>query len=372
MFSRGSGKLVTSVLVAAIALTKMAAGATTNIQYRSTALGIAVNIFDPPNSNAWVAVNHSISLEATAADIDECRVSTDGGVTWGAWKNYGDDVSSGTTASDYHVIWTGPGNPDIEFPGGRYGRSVLYKAGPPGSSGTASITCEAFDYDRANDSEDTNGDTAGSPDSGNNSDGSGSDTVDINIWEVEATVSQAGSKSLNNDVADRPLYGDPKLGWVFPGTPPGCIGYHGNTEIKGVIKPASAPGFLVGWRSEVMGTVKHIDTSSVPNYVIDLFNPTWTPDGPNPGFADVDPKFPNGTGSDTDEVFMNDNPGARVGASNDSDIVANGWSEINWDDDYRSYAVSFYGVPISNVETWEVKFVLEVVNQKWSPVSHTP
>ena len=371
---RFSGGLASAVTFLTVVTCWQAGAAITNIEYNTGGNGITVSITSPANDNTWIPVNGSASLMASASDLDQCRTSTNNGASWSNWSNYYDDVTSGTTSTDYHMIWSGPGNPAQEFAYGRYGTSVTYYPGPYGNAGDKSITCTAYDYDRTSpdDREDTNGDTTGSPNSSANNDGSGSATRTIHVWQVTVTTRQSGSKSTNNDIANYAVYGDPSLGFVTPNNPAGCAGYHGKTEFKGVITSGAPYRADYLWCNFKKGTSRHAVSSDPSTWIVHANYPDFVADGPDSAFADSDPRHPNATGTDTSEIYGWDGPGFAAGLSNDSNIAApDNWCKYEYQRDFK-VLVKSGSLTVSNECLWAVTMALDVSSGHWTATSHTP
>jgi len=305
---------------------------------------ITVSITSPAN-NTYVPINHTQVLTASASDPDCYRVGT-------TWYDYSDDVTSGETWEDYHMDWGAAEGYFTEM----YGTSATYLA-PDYSAGynvrDVYVCVQADDYNRGTD-------TFGANDPGDAAE------MHLKVWQVTVTVSQVHSQSPNNDADDLlTIWGGTTHGWIIPGTPAGATGYHGNTEITGSIP--EGPGVTTGytWAHFRKGIGKYQDGGGWH----DLDNtPNWVADGPY-GYYDVDSRHPNGV-TDVRQIFMQDPPGATVGASNDDGIAA-GWTDLSFQYDFKS-RVMYGGIRISNEPEWETKFVLDVVEGHWHVVSHTP
>lgn len=321
------------------------------------AVGSAISAsITSPATNTYLPINHTKSLTATASDVDCYRVEE-------TWYSYSDDVTSGNAPSDYHIFWTAS-------VGGFYdecGTSASYYA-PDYSAGNnvrnATITATAYDFNR-------------SPDTYGYADGSDSDQITLKVWQVTVTKKQTGSRSTNNDCSGTlpTLLGGNTLGWVSHGTPTGCTGYYGKTELKGTI-PSDVPtvsGFA--WIQDTKGVIRFKTLASIPNWVTPYFQDTstWADDSPFAIWQDGDSRHPNTTGTDVNEIFMLDAPGFDAWASNNANIAApvNGRA-LNYDLDFRSY-VKLGGVRVSNQMEWDVAFTVVENSGVWAlSGGHTP
>jgi hypothetical protein len=307
----------------------------------------------------YVAINHALTLSASATDIDSyCRPEADGGDN--TWYDYQDDVTSGDLAADHHLWWTVTSG-DGEFPEtSKYGTAGTYHA-PVYKAGQdlrdVRVRAAADDYQR-------NGDELGSV----NDDGEVSDPFDLKVWQITVDVQQDGFTDPDSDATPAPIqWGGTDLGWVIPGTPAGAEGYFGNTQITGTI-PAG-PGVLSGfsWDHRVIGTAKGRYQGTW--YTI-YDAPDWRDDTPHPVYTDVDPRHPDSTGPDKRKLFMNDSPGFTANASNDN-LIAIGWDRMEIDYEFKAF-VAWNGTKVSNEKRYVVKFGVEEVNQHWSPLHHQP
>jgi hypothetical protein len=307
----------------------------------------------------YVPINHDFTLTATAADCDSYRLPVSEGGN-GQWYDYSDDVTSGNTLADHHMWWMVTSG-DGSFPEtSRYGATGTYVA-PEYSAGSnlrdVTVQARAQDYQRNGDNLGDDGDAQAN-----------SNNFALKVWQVTVTVSQAGTKSTNNDATTAPTdHGGTDLGWVVPGTPAGAEGYYGNTEIEGSI-PAG-PGVVTGysWQSFKKDGAKYKSGGTWHDITNDA---DWTADHPYATYQDQDSRHPNTTGTDVREVFMLDAPGFNAGATNDYGI-SSGWTDFVFDYQFKSQ-VMYGGKRISNECIWEVDFTLDVVAGKWHVVSHTP
>lgn len=323
---------------------------------------IEVNIWHPSDAEKsgnppahYTPINQIVDMFASASDTDSyCLPADEGGD--GIWYNYSDDVRSGFSAADHHLLWTISSGGGEFVDSNRYGFLASYRA-PDYSHGnnlrTVRVKVEADDYQRA-------GDNLGDPnDSGKD------DSIELKIWQVTVSFRQSGTNSPNNNVQAPIHTGGANLGWVTPGTPPGNTGYNGNTEIKGTI-PAG-PGVVTGyyWVNEKKGFTRRKVNGG--DWVNVLGSTVWTGDSPHHLFQDRDSRH---GGVDVREIFMVDSPGFEAGASNDFGIDQ-GWTDVERDMNFRAH-VKLGDTRISNKQVWPVKMVLEVANGKWSVISHTP
>lgn len=304
---------------------------------------ISVSITSPAD-NTYVPINHTQTLTATATDIDCYRVGT-------TWYDYGDDVTSGDQSTDFHVWWTATAGIMTDM----YGTAATFLA-PDYSAGNdvrdVVVSAHADDVNRG---DDTYGDSTETSQQQN---------LTLKVWQVTVTVSQAGTKSVNNDADALPVtHGGTTHGWIIPGTPVGATGYAANTEIMGSIPegPGVQTGFV--WESFRKGIAKFRSGG----VWTDLDNtPNWADDSPE-DYYDVDSRH---GGTDERQIFMQDAPIFHAGATNDAGIAA-GWTDFSYQYDFKS-RVMYGGIRISNEPEWETKFVLVVMGGVWHVVSHTP
>lgn len=325
---------------------------------------IEVDLYSPADGT-YVPINFTKYLFAHANDEDCFRYRQVGTSQWSAWYNYWDVVENGNTSTTYHMWWTA----DMGTYTDMYGTQALWTA-PDYSSGNnvrdVTVTAHANDYHRGTD-------TLGYNDTGRE------DWITLKVWQVTVTTNRS-SISTNNDcygyVGPPDIYPTSKakrqLGWIYFNNPTGAEGYWGKTELIGTV-PTGVPtvsGF--DWKSEVMGVYRHKTTSSDPDWVwpYDVRYVNWEDDSPGSSFSDEDCRHPNG-GTNVHEIFMLDGPGLGSNANNDNNI-ANGWSHIDFDFDFRTY-VKIGGYRVSNIEPWEVEFDLVESGGVWTvDGGHTP
>lgn len=308
---------------------------------------ISVSITAPAD-NTYMPINYIQPLTATASDTDCYRVGT-------TWYDYSDGVTSGNSSTDYHMWWTASTGTFIDM----YSTSASYQA-PDYSAGNnvrdVTVSVHADDFNRGTD-------TCGYGETAQQQ------NITLKVWQVTVTVSQAGTKSANNDAADIPAsVGGHTRGWIIPGTPAGATGYHGNTEIMGSIPegPGAKTGFT--WKNYTKGVAKYKKAGAWTD-VMNSDN-TWIEDGPV-AYYDADSRHPNTTGPDVRQIFMQDTPGFIADATNDFGIGL-GWTDLSFQFDFKSSVRYGAIIRISNEPEWETKFVLDVVGDKWHVVSHTP
>ena len=305
----------------------------------------------------YLPIGHEIKIEAAASDEDEyCRDAASGGD--GQWYPWNDDVISGNTAADYHMIWAklgGPGEITEE-----YGTSCIFNAPTEYMASGGDLQAATIEV-VASDKHARDGLALGAGDPGV------IDQVVIKVWQVTVTSKQAGAWDGANDInaAGFSTVGLPTLGMNTPGAPAGTTGFHGSTENKGAIPsdPEVSTGY--SWCNDKKGTSS--DFINGQWVVVDDFQ-NWTPDNPIAAATDVDQ---SSGGVDTWKIFMVDAPGLGTGAGNNAGI-ANGTTGLDFRLEFRSY-VKLNGIVISNKEVWEVDFELKAVNGVWTILqNHTP
>lgn len=323
---------------------------------------IDVDIIYPPD-DTYVTINGEKGLACTASDPDCERNKPDGGA-WSDWYPISDDVTSGNTSSNYHILWTFTGDGEI-LDEDKYYTSSLYTA-PDYSEGNdvrdVTITATADDIDRGNESPTNKG----------YKESDANDSITLKIWQVTVTAQQSGTTSTNYDGTAMPqYYGDTDLGWITPNDP-NAAGYHGNTQIKGSIP--SGPNVQTGysWSQYFKGYARYKVNGG--SWVYDPNEPDWKEDGT--ALTDCDSRHPNGGGTDVREIFTLDAPGFTAGYDN-NDYIGNphNWTDAENKLDFKTY-VNYGGNRISNEDCiWEVDFVLDVneADSTWIPVGeHTP
>lgn len=313
---------------------------------------IRVDITAPPN-DTYVPINSPVGLTADVSDLDCGRVGD-------FWYLYNDDVTSGETAQDHHIVWSATtGTFTDEY--GTVGRYLAPDFSPGPSVRNVTITATADD----------GGDAWGVDETAQ------SDSVTIKVWQVTVTVLQTGDASITN--YDGPLetyLGGAHLGWVVPNSPAGSLCYDGNTLLMGSI-PAAVPYRAdYVWRNDKKGLKQYMTVTSSPGWIVQYNSATWQDDWATTGRpgSDGDPKHPNGTGTDVKEIFGHDAPGLQVGAANNWGIPA-GWITCERNMEYEGY-VELSGYTVSNRAPWSVEFTIEATTPwtgTWTPVgNHTP
>ena len=316
----------------------------------------------------YVPINHARFLKATAFDKDCWRADEND-----AWHPYDDDVTSGNTETNHHMWWTVS---DGKLPA-MYGPSATYHA--PGYSiarqllgkgvSDVTVTVNAVDFNRGA-GEQSGNKTTGFPDT------QGKKSIVLKVWQIMVSKKQYGKIDDNNGAPQTPSYGDPFLGWIFPGKTetPQADGYYGNTQIKGTIPPGPNARMGYQWYQRKKGIkgYKVIGMIDWKNY---YNNQTiWEPDmDPSYPGLDADPRH-HITGVDVREIFANDAPGFPVGIDNNDLIEEDGMTGYQFDMRYKIWVeVDGIGGPVSNELVWRVKFTLKVQDGVWYALdSHIP
>lgn len=318
-----------------------------------------------PLDDTYVTINGERSLFCTASDPDCERNKPDGG-EWSDWYPISDDVTSGDSSSDYHILWTCSGGGQImeDITHTKYGTLATYEA-PDYSAGNnvrdVTVTATADDFDRGNENPTNKGYKESDDD----------DSITLKVWQVTVTAQQSGTTSSNYDGPTMPeRFGDTDLGWITPASDPNTDGYYGNTQIKGSIP--SGPGVTTGyaWYQYITGHSRYKVNGG--SWVYDANYPSPHLDVPPPVVnSDTDSMS---DGEDVREIFLLDAPGWWAYTSNDRYIDPENWSdkEISYDLEIH---VEYGGNQISNTCDWDTDYVLDVneIDSTWMPVGgHTP
>lgn len=324
---------------------------------------ISGDITTSRGDNPTIQINAPLSLSLNAYDND-MRFN---GMFWAL---YADDVTSGETASDYHIIWSASAGTMTD----PYGTTAQFIAPDfAAGQGVREINIQAVvdDVNRGADVDafDDPALNAAEP---------------VNVFQITLTLDQGGAPgapptSISPNYSGPPIPasgGGGQLGWIEPGNPGGSDGYYGSTQIKGTIPiPGRESGWT--WSQDKKGTRTHTVTppGGASTVVVDENFATWVPDiRPGDGYQwqDTDARHPNATGPDTREIFLWDAPGVRVGVGNNAGIgPPNNWTDINFDIDYKVWVNGPDG-RISNELVYEVFFDLDEGTGTWVPAAHRP
>lgn len=271
---------------------------------------------------SYFPVNTKFNCIANASDLDRVDVryyvppneenGTPGG--WTPWTEgkMSDDVTSGSTASDYHIRWEvskGEVSP-------LYGSFTTFQGLEPDGSSVDSVTIKAIadDLNRGNEPPETLG--ANDP--------AGTAQSVVKIWEVTLSLSRGGSWSMNNDT---PLFrelcaaGGKKLGKVNNGDASTCEtticdgfidGFYDNIEFKGSIPPEVPDATNnFGFPQVIRGNTRSFNGS------------TWQANPNITSFESDGTLFGDGSSlsvaagnTDVNEVFALDTPGVVTTCSN--------------------------------------------------------
>ncbi len=232
----------------------------------------------------------------------------------------------------------------------QYGTTASYEAGPytvGDNVRSVTITVEADDFDG-------NGDTDSTSD---NDEAKDSHTVTLKVWQLAVEENQAHDNDCAlavpaSDGGSNP--GD----WCIPNTPAGCTKYTWNQEIKATIPVGpSTTGITFTWVQKKKGTYTGVldgDPINVLPPIADGNPDVWAneeADGPTPTSQQTTPV--------NRKIFMDDQPGFRAGAANNIGI-ADDWTELDCQRDYRSYVV-VGGRVVSNKMEWLPYYKINVV-----------
>jgi len=309
-----------------------------------------VSILTP---DSYLPINHEQALLAAAGDWDCYRVGE-------TWYSYSDDVTSGETETDWHIVWMLAGGSDGEIVdpygvGGQY-LAPDYESGEDMREIVIMAACE--DYNRGDDTfgwNDTNAGTA---------------ELLLKVWQVRMEVDQDGSVHDYYDGPSMPdKYGAGDLGWVEFDDPEDCEHYGANTQIRGTIPEEAGETEGYQWMQQKRGTSR-VWKSGASDWTYLQNLPTWVMDGDPADYDYIDPdsKSPNGTGTPRWLIFFRDCPGQEAGPNNDRGIgPPSNYIILERDMHYRTW-VNLDGVTgkrVSNYAEWRLKFQTIEDNGKW-------
>lgn len=326
---------------------------------------ISVHVLSPKH-NSYMPINYFQSLSATAMDPD-CQRHKYDGEEWSDWYVIYDEVTSGTTSSDYHMWWTcGIGEIMEDF---KYGTHAEYIS-PDYSDGSsiriACISVYADDFNRGDESPTNRG----------HDDSQGCDSINLYIWQVTVSARQSGTVSSNYDGERFSVYaGGDQLGWVEYNNPTDCEQYAGNTELAGSIPSGPTwpgPGDYTDWKWSqfTKGYGRH-KVSGGSNWIYDENDSDWTEEalGSYPA-KDEDSRH---NGSDVREIFLIDIPGFYGGEYNNQGILSPFYYvDLEYDFDFKTYIIKGE-TRVSNLCIWHVDFALTESGGVWTVNgSHSP
>lgn len=312
---------------------------------------ISGDITTSRGDNPTIQINAPLSLSLNAYDND-MRFN---GMFWAL---YADDVTSGETASDYHIIWSASAGTMTD----PYGTTAQFIAPDfAAGQGVREINIQAVvdDVNRG-------ADVDGFDDPALNA------AEPVEVFQITLTLDQGSGGPPNPPTSVSPNYDGPavpewygggQLGWIEPGSPPGTTRFGGATQIKGTIAaPGPASGWI--WAQDKKGIRSHTEDppDGPPVSVVDDNWPNWVPDkgpgGANNEWQDADARHPNVTGPDTREIFWLDTPSVGLNPQPGT------WVAYHFDMDYKTWVNGADGRASNELE-WEVKFDVNFVNGAW-------
>ena len=272
----------------------------------------------PPQapSYTYTSVNDTLACWVSASDrdrVDSCLTTDSGQSCVEGWMM--DEVISGSTPEDYHVIWDASRG-DFQP---KYGAHVRWQGIDPDGQAveTVTVTATVDDFQRG----DEEGHMIGSP-----GDAAKSVTSSFKVWEVIITGKRSGQMSQYDDMLPQIFgcsFGGGILGPVNHADPSLCSGtcgmiidgFYNNIEFKGTI-PAAAPGVYTKYEfhQDIQGITTGFKRATQDWEILTDYS-TRRPDG-GALAGDKDSRSPNGAGgTDRDVVFSRDTPGLPVGCS---------------------------------------------------------